>query len=83
MRRRNQMERRKVKASMTKTVSRPNCQATRPPMEAPTARLNDQVIEDSALATSTSSREEQSLGMIAWRPGSNSAHMVVSRNSRA
>ena len=45
------------------------------------ARLKAQVVEESALATNSSSSERASRGIRAERPGSKRAHIRVSRSS--
>ena len=67
---------------MIKTVSRPKAAATNPPSAAPMAKLNDQVVEESAFATTTSLSAAM-FGTTADRAGSNSAHITVSQNSSA
>src|SRR5918995_1144649 len=59
----------KESALTTKATLRPAIAVTRPPIEAPSASIADQVALDSALA-GISSRSDVTFGMVAVRAGS-------------
>ena len=62
------------------TASRPRKTATTPPSDAPIARSNDHVMDESVLATITSSRRTR-LGITELRAGSKNAAITVSITS--
>ena len=65
---------------MTNTALRPRNAATRPPINEPTAKLNDHVVEASVLAMVKSSLSTR-LGSTELRAGSKKPHITVSTNS--
>ncbi len=60
------------------TVSRPNKAATAPPRPDPSARLTDQVIEESAVGDHKILAVERCSESAALRAGSKNAHIIVS-----
>src|SRR3712207_6057372 len=67
---------------MTKTASRPNAAASKPPRPDPSESETLHVTDDKALATRDSSGVAVMFGMTALRPGSKKAQNTVSRKSR-